>query len=199
MRIPLPTLLLAALSLAGTSCQKQNDPAPYVAPAPVYDLYSIVHYPASNETSGTNYSALRLTGEAKQESGRVVLRFGTGAEGRERVEFMMPGSFTPGKPSSFGYQSLPAPAADAVQVTYLLNYTLNPTTQITKTYRADKNLTEGSLVITAYDAVHRLVSGRYEVTFQDVADPYAELSPNQPARKAKVIVGGEFSNLPIKP
>ncbi|NVO30214.1 hypothetical protein [Hymenobacter lapidiphilus] len=110
----------------------------------------------------------------------------------------MPSSF-PGKLGTFAPESAQAPMADEVQTTYTLSYDLTPTTRLSKIHRGRDYATEGRLIITAYDGPRNLISGSYEITFKNVADPYAELLPNLPVRNSVVVVGGEFTNLPIKP
>ncbi len=195
----IPALLLAALSFSSVSCKKNrdDDPTPAALPAPVYEMYSLVSYPASNETTGTRYAAPELKGEARQENGRITLNFNSGINAKSLVQFVMPDGFAPSKLGSFVHQSLPAPAANAVQATYTLTYNSAPATLRIMTHRAYQHLTEGSVVITAYDEVHRLISGTYELSFKDVPDPYAEKYPNE--RKSVIMVGGKFSNLPIVP
>jgi len=55
----------------------------------------------------------------------------------------------------------------------------------------------GSFTITAYDAAHRLVSGRFEVNISDVSDPFA-LSNTSPNRRCRINFEGTFTNAPVQ-
>ncbi|NVO83446.1 hypothetical protein [Hymenobacter terrestris] len=198
MRKLLPSLVLAVLSLAGASCQKNADPVPYVAPVATYEMYSSVSYPTSRESGGISHSPKDLLGRAAWENGRITLYLSSGNLPVNQVRFMMPSSF-PGKLGAFVSESAQAPVVDEVQTTYTLSYDLTPTTRLSRIHRGRDCTTEGSVVITAYDGSRNLISGSYEITFKNVADPYAGLLPNLPVRNSVVVVGGEFTNLPIKP
>ena len=198
MRKLLPSLALVVFSLAGASCQKNDDPAPYVAPVATYEMYSSVSYPASRESGGISHSPKDLLGRAAWENGSMALYLSSGNLPANQVRFLMPNSF-PGKLGAFAPESVQAPMVDEVQTTYTLSYDLTPTTRLSKIHRGRDYTTEGSLVITAYDAPRNLISGSYEITFKNVADPYAELLPNLPVRNSVVVVGGKFTNLPIRP
>jgi hypothetical protein len=55
----------------------------------------------------------------------------------------------------------------------------------------------GSFTITAYDAAHRLVSGRFEVNISDASDPFA-LSNTYPNRRCSMSFEGTFTNAPVQ-
>ncbi|TVT41166.1 hypothetical protein FNT36_06815 [Hymenobacter setariae] len=55
----------------------------------------------------------------------------------------------------------------------------------------------GSLTITAYDAERRLVSGRFEVTVPNAADPFALYSTSVP-RRSNLSLQGTFTNAPVQ-
>jgi len=55
----------------------------------------------------------------------------------------------------------------------------------------------GSLIITAYDAERRLVSGRFEVTVPNAADPFA-LKDDYLPRRSNLTLQGTFTNAPVQ-
>lgn len=55
----------------------------------------------------------------------------------------------------------------------------------------------GSFTITAYDAKHRLVSGRFEVNIPNASDPFALYSTYVP-RRCNLSLQGTFSNAPVQ-
>lgn len=55
----------------------------------------------------------------------------------------------------------------------------------------------GSLTITAYDAKHRLVSGRFEVNIPNASDPLALYSV-YPMRRCNLSLQGTFTNAPVQ-
>lgn len=59
------------------------------------------------------------------------------------------------------------------------------------------NSPTGSLTITAYNAAHRLISGRFEVSISDASDPFA-LYSTYPNRRCKLSFQGTFTNAPVQ-
>ncbi|MBJ6143943.1 hypothetical protein [Hymenobacter sp. BT559] len=55
----------------------------------------------------------------------------------------------------------------------------------------------GSLIVTAYDAKHRLVSGRFEVNVPNASDPFALYSTDIP-RRCNLSLQGTFTNAPVQ-
>ena len=190
---------LVTAVLGATSCQRHDEPTPIpVIPQATYSMASSVYYPTGNYSLGTSHSPLSLLGQARIRGGQLSLRFKSGDTAEDDVEFGMPANLTASKLGTYPCQSFPNPAAEAVRVTYLLTYQLNPTSNLSKLYRSSENLTEGRVVITAYDDRKQLISGTYSVEFKEAIDPYAELSPSRPAQKSLVSVSGDFNNVPIQ-
>ncbi|GAB3304181.1 hypothetical protein [Hymenobacter tenuis] len=200
MRPFLPVFLaLSAVVLGTTACQKEdNEPTPEAPVIAQYKLDRMVHYPASFESSGVSHSPSAITGTVKHSGGGLELRFRSGDPSEDNVVFLLDYTkLTPGRVGKYPLKSVAA-TANPAQATYTLTYSSDQNSLVGKIYRASLHKTTGDLTISAYDARRGLISGTYALTMSEVPDPYADLTPNRPARSADIMVNGEFTNVPVQ-
>jgi hypothetical protein len=100
----------------------------------------------------------------------------------------------PGFVGTYGLQSFSDPQAGEAKVSFI-HYTSDSGGNI---FDSQFNTLTGSYQITAYDASHQLISGRYDLVIKEASDPYAPAEERFNPKKIDITISGTFKNVPVK-
>ncbi|ALD19947.1 hypothetical protein AM218_00235 [Hymenobacter sp. DG25A] len=177
---------------------KEDEPQPAPVPAAEFALYRSIYYPATAETTGIRYAPIEIKTSGALSEQELTLHF-SGSAGPDAITFTLPGQqLTSGLTGTYTLQSLPNPAEGVADVWYVFTRAEAPGSTQGSIYGSHMHQLSGYLKITAFDRQRRLISGEYEVTMDNISDPYDSNWGPSPIRRCNLEIGGSFKNMPLK-
>lgn len=201
----LTSFLLAATLLSACS-KKGTDPQPTPAPPAqaatinmAFDFYPTASSPA--RTQSLSLVPQKPAGQLLNDRLVIKLEYADAANFVvDQVQFTLPlGRQKPGLVGTYTLASQPDASVGEVLVVYNRPVSASANAYF-NTYESNQSRLEGNLVIGAYDATRRLVSGTYTVKAVNVKSPFSFLSYNSsgdPRPNGDLRVSGTFTELPL--
>lgn len=203
----LASFLLAATLLTACS-KKETDPQPTPPPpAPAqaatinmaFDFYPTPSSPA--RTQSLSLVPQKPAGQLLSDRLVIKLEYANGINFVEdQVQFTLPLSRQkPGLVGTYTLASQPDASVGEVLVAYTRPIAASANAYF-NTYDSNRARLEGSLVISAYDATRRLISGTYTVKAPNVKTPFLFLGYNATSdtrSDGDLRLSGTFTELPL--
>ncbi|GAA4037929.1 hypothetical protein GCM10022409_23990 [Hymenobacter glaciei] len=199
---------LLAVTLLTACSKKEADPQPTPAqPAPAqaatinmaFDFYPTASSPAS--TQSLSLVPQKPAGELLSDRLVIKLEHANAANFvGDQVQFTLPLSRQKsGLVGTYTLASQPDASVGEVLVAYNRPVSASANAY-SNTYNSNNARLEGSLIISAYDAPRRLISGTYTVKAVNVKSPFLFLgynSTSDPRRDGDLRLTGTFTELPL--
>lgn len=187
MKKTLLTYCMLGLALLSFSCDKEDDETNEVAPAMELSMERTFMYHDNHETKQASYLSKDIVSGFVKDDGKLTVYVSSGADG---ISFeIAEADLTNGYVGVYTLKSLPNPANGKANTTY--SYSQSGTSG--SAYFSQANTMSGAIEITNYNEKHNLISGTFELTMVDVADPTLTAPTTNP-RKSDVTVNGTFEN-----
>ncbi|AMJ67257.1 hypothetical protein [Hymenobacter sp. PAMC 26628] len=188
--------------LSGCCCaahrlrQKEVPPAD---PVPATTLARTLTFPtASSLSNDTTYAQTAMTSTGQLDGKNLWVGFAP-LVGRDVIRFMVPvAALTPAVVGSYKLVDKQRSPGTAASVFYNFLVARNVSTSGSFLIDGESHATRGQLLITAYDAPRRLLSGSFEMAIdgmQNITDKYSV--PNDPPL-CNLKVTGTFTNLKLQ-
>lgn len=195
MKKLLPALLTA---LCLTACGKHDDPQPAADPAPQVTMTRTMSYPtASRRDNGLTYTQKSMSIGGQLATDALELNFDV-PEGNDNLGFQVPRTTLASKLEGRYpvYSQTERSATTRASYSY---YLINTHDASSTVIFSAGSVTRGQLIITAYDAARQLLSGSFEVSLDDVADPTEHGPESSDTPRCAVRLTGTFTNLKLQP
>lgn len=174
---------MATLAFLNFSCNNDDE----VIPEMELMLDRTFMYHDTHETKAATYETKDLQTAFVIENDQLTLFLDSGTDG---VSFEIEeDKLTSGYVGEYSLKSLPNPDNGDANTTYFYKNSAPSGSA----YFGQANFINGSVEITNYNEKHKLISGTFELTMQDVPDPTITY-PTPNSRRCDVTVTGTFEN-----
>ncbi len=189
-------LLLAAAFLLAACAKKEAPPAD---PAPATTLARTLTFPkATSLSNDTTYAQPAMTSTGQLDGQGLRVGFAPRV-GRDVIQFTVPAAaLVPAVVGSYELVDRSRSPGTAASVAYSFLLARNLASSGSFLIDGESYATRGQLLITAYDAPRRLLSGSFEMVIDDlqnITDKYSV--PNAPPL-CNLKVTGTFTNLKLQ-